>query len=129
VLDGAKNIAGAEACAAAVAEAFGDGRPRVMVAGMLKGKDARDMFRALDAGKARLVVTCPPPSPRAQPAEDLAEAARSFGCRSVAAASVAEALEVALAEAGDDELVLVTGSLYTVGEARASLHARLGAEA
>ena len=42
------------------------------------------------------MVTCPPPSPRAQPAEEVAEAARSLGCRAVATGSVAEALEVAL---------------------------------
>jgi dihydrofolate synthase / folylpolyglutamate synthase len=118
VLDGAKNIAGARASAAAVAEEFGQGTSRVMVVGMLKGKDPREMLEALDAGTARLVVTCPPPSPRAQAAETVAEAARSLGARTLASGSVAEALEVALAEAGDDELVLVTGSLYTVGEAR-----------
>ena len=47
--------------------------------------------------------------------------ARSLGCRAVATGSVLEALEVALAEAGDDDLVLVTGSLYTVGAARTAL--------
>ena len=39
----------------------------------------------------------------------------------MATGSVLEALEVALAEAGDDDLVLVTGSLYTVGAARTAL--------
>ena len=39
----------------------------------------------------------------------------------MATGSVAEALEVALAEAGQDDLVLVTGSLYTVGAARTVL--------
>jgi dihydrofolate synthase/folylpolyglutamate synthase len=123
VLDGAKNIAGAESSAAAVAEEFGD-RPRVMVVGMLRGKSPLEMLQALDAGKARLVVTCPPPSPRAQPAETLAEAARSLGVTAVATGSVPEALETALAAAGEDDLVLVTGSLYTVGEARTILRSQ-----
>jgi len=33
-------------------------------------------------------------------------------------------VDLALAEAGPDELVLVTGSLYTVGEARTALRSR-----
>lgn len=121
VLDGAKNVAGARSCATAVTEEFGEDRPRTMVVGMLRGKDAGEMLQALDATRARLVVTCPPPSPRAQPAEEVAEVARSLGCRVTAAASVVEALEVALAHAGEDELVLVAGSLYTVGAARVAV--------
>lgn len=121
LLDGAKNVAGARSSAVAVAEEFGRDRPLTMVVGMLRGKDAREMLQALDAEGARLVVTCPPPSPRAQSAELVAEAARSLGCRAVATASVSEALDLALAQAGEDELVLVTGSLYVVGAARAAL--------
>jgi len=121
VLDGAKNVAGAESSAIAVNDEFAGGRSRVMVVGMLRGKDAVEMLSALDVAKSRLVVTCPPPSPRAQPAEEVAEAARSLGCRAIATGSVAEAIEVALAEAGADELVLVTGSLYVVGAARTVL--------
>jgi dihydrofolate synthase / folylpolyglutamate synthase len=121
VLDGAKNVAGAESSAIAVNEELAGGRSRIMVAGMLRGKSAVEMLTALDVGKSRLVVTCPPPSPRAQPAEEIAEAARSLGCRAIATGSVAEALEVALAEAEPDELVLVTGSLYVVGAARTVL--------
>ncbi len=121
LLDGAKNLTGAHCEASAVAEEFGEGRRRAMVVGMLRGKDARDMLLALDAPKAELVVTCPAPSPRTQPAEVLAEVARSLGCRALAAGSVAEALEVALREAGEDGMVLVTGSLYVVGEARTAL--------
>jgi dihydrofolate synthase / folylpolyglutamate synthase len=128
VLDGAKNVAGARASAAAINEEFGNERARVMVVGMLRGKDPVEMLSALDAPQARLVVTCPPPSPRAQPADDVAAAARSLGCRAVATGSVAEALEVALGEAKVDELVLVTGSLYVVGSARAVLTGQPGLE-
>jgi dihydrofolate synthase / folylpolyglutamate synthase len=121
VLDGAKNVAGALSSARAVDEEFGPRRSRVMVVGMLGGKDDREMLEALDAPSYRLVVTCPPPSPRAQPAEQVAEAARALGCTAVATGSVGEALEVALAEAGEEEMVLVTGSLYVVGAARSVL--------
>jgi dihydrofolate synthase/folylpolyglutamate synthase len=52
-----------------------------------------------------------------------------MGVRAVATGSVTEALELALAEAGEDDLVLVTGSLYTVGAARTALVGEPGLEA
>jgi dihydrofolate synthase/folylpolyglutamate synthase len=128
VLDGAKNVAGAAASAAAVSEEFGAERSRIMVVGMLGGKDPVEMLTALNVSKARLVVTCPPPSPRAQAAEDVADAVRSLGAQATVAGSVAEALEVALGQAGPEELVLVTGSLYVVGAARALLMGAPGLE-
>ncbi len=79
VLDGAKNIPGAEAMAAAIDEEFGDARSRIMVVGMLRGKDPGEMLQALGAPKARHVITCPPPSPRAQPADVVAKAALLLG--------------------------------------------------
>ena len=48
---------------------------------MLHGKDPEAMLRALGAGRARLVVACPPPSPRAQPAAALVAAALRLGAR------------------------------------------------
>jgi dihydrofolate synthase/folylpolyglutamate synthase len=124
VLDGAKNIPGAEAMAAAVDEEFGEARSRIMVVGMLRGKDPGEMLQALGAAKARSVVTCPPPSPRAQPADVVAKAAMLLGVEAEPAATVAEALDRARELAGEDDLILVTGSLYVVGAARAELHRR-----
>jgi dihydrofolate synthase / folylpolyglutamate synthase len=121
VLDGAKNIPGAEAMAAAIDEEFGGFRSRIMVVGMLRGKDPGEMLQALGAPKARYVVTCPPPSPRAQPADVVAKAALLLGVAAEPAASVADALDRARELAGDDDVILVTGSLYVVGAARAAI--------
>ncbi len=121
VLDGAHNPAGARAASDAVGEAFGAVSGRVLVVGMLRGRDPTEMLQAFDAGSARLVVTCPPPSPRALPAGEVAAAARAMGVATEEASSVREAVATALALAAPDELVLVTGSLYVVGAARAAL--------
>ncbi len=121
VLDGAKNLEGALASAAAVAEEFGAVRSEILVVGMLEGKDPAQMLEALGARRARLVVACPAPSPRTQSATVVADAARLLGVDAQATDSVEEALEVAFAEAAPDDLVLVTGSLYVVGAARAAL--------
>jgi dihydrofolate synthase/folylpolyglutamate synthase len=123
VLDGAKNIPGAEAMAAAIDEEFGDARSRIMVVGMLRGKDPGEMLQALAAPKARQVIACPPPSPRAQPADVVAKAALLLGVEAEPAASVAEAVDRARTLAGEDDLIIVTGSLYVVGAARTAIQA------
>ncbi len=122
VLDGAHNPAGALAATAALEEAFGPAvTGRILVIGMLQGRDPTEMLRCFDAGRARLVVACPPPSPRALPAAEVAAAARSLGTDAEETSSVSEAMATALALAGDADLVHVTGSLYVVGAARAAL--------
>ncbi len=121
VLDGAHNPAGASAAAEAVNEAFGAVEGRVLVVGMNRGRDPHEMLMALNARAARLVIACPPPSPRAIPAVEVAAAAQSLGVAAWAVDTVPEGVDLALADAGEDELVLVTGSLYVVGAARAWL--------
>jgi dihydrofolate synthase / folylpolyglutamate synthase len=121
VLDGAKNLEGAHAAAAAVAEEFGAARSEILVVGMLHGKDPALMLEALGAGRARLVVACPAPSPRTQPAGVVAEAAIRLGVDAIETNSIEDAIDAALAEAAPEDLVLVTGSLYVVGAARAVL--------
>ncbi|HVF14817.1 MAG TPA: Mur ligase family protein [Acidimicrobiales bacterium] len=121
VLDGAHNPAGAARSTEAIDEAFALRAGRILVVGMLAGRDPEEMLRAFDAGSARLVVACPPPSPRALPAAEVAAAARALGTDAEEAASAPEGVATALALAATDELVVVTGSLYVVGAARAAL--------
>jgi dihydrofolate synthase/folylpolyglutamate synthase len=123
LLDGAHNPAGALAATEAVDEAFGPVvSGRILVIGLLQGRDPIEMLQCFDAGRARLVVACPPPSPRAMPAAEVADAARALGTDAEETDSVAEAVATALALAGEQDLVHVTGSLYVVGAARAALH-------
>jgi dihydrofolate synthase/folylpolyglutamate synthase len=118
ILDGAHNPAGAQASAAALDEEFAGPSSRVLVMGMLRGRDPVAMLAPYAVGSVRLVVACPPPSPRALPAADVVAAASSLGIDAMAEPSVESAVRRALREAEEDELVLVTGSLYVVGAAR-----------
>lgn len=121
VVDGAHNPDGAAAAAATLAEDFDVAGQRILVVGMLRGegREPRDLLEALDAGHADLVVTCTAPSPRAVPASELAAVARELGAEAEAAADVADALERALAVAGEDDAILVTGTLFVLAPARA----------
>jgi dihydrofolate synthase/folylpolyglutamate synthase len=120
VLDGAHNVAGAEALAAALAELHPPGGA-VAVVGMLRGRDPSAMFHALARGGVTSVVTCSAPSPRAFPAAELCEAARATGLEARATETVADALTLARPFVADDGLLVVTGSLYVVADARAVL--------
>ena len=129
--DGVKNPAGARALRAALdVEPLLVGRSLVVVVGLLAGHDAEEMLAALDVAAARLVVTCAPETPRALPAEVVAEAARAAGAPAVVVGEgVAGSVHLALRETGDADAVVVTGSLYVVGEARSALRCRGRADA
>jgi dihydrofolate synthase/folylpolyglutamate synthase len=123
LLDGAHNVAGAEALRAALDEAFATG-PRTVIVGLLREKEPHEMLRALGVDDAARVVCCRPPSGRALDPEIVAAAARDLGVtedRLGVAESVNEAVTSALLETPDDGQVVITGSLYVVGAARSML--------
>jgi dihydrofolate synthase/folylpolyglutamate synthase len=53
--------------------------------------------------------------------KEVAAAAARLGCTTEITPSVGEAVAAARQAAGPDDLILVTGSLYVVGAARAAL--------
>ena len=124
VLDGAHNPDGARALAHTLEEDFAGRWPEVLVVGFTVGRDPGEMLSVLSAAKARLVIACRPPSPRGLPATEVVAAASALGIEAVAAPSVGAAMRQALDAAGREEFVLVTGSLYVVGDARTMLEAR-----
>ena len=119
LLDGAHNPAGARALAAALLEEFVVDRRTVVVA-CLADKDIRGILQGLAPATGRLVVTTNR-SPRAAPAERLRKEAEALGLHAEVAPDVATAVSEAVDSAGETEAVVVTGSLYTVGEARGLL--------
>jgi dihydrofolate synthase/folylpolyglutamate synthase len=127
ILDAAHNLDGALACADTLREEFTLSGTIVIVAGFLNGRDPVEMLEALDAADAGLLVACSPDSPRAIPAPEVAAAADKLGIAAESVRSVDEAVHRALAVAGPDDLVLVTGSLYVVGPARTLLGAEVEA--
>lgn len=123
LLDGAHNVVGAGALRAALAEEFADA-PRILVVGLLREKEPHEMLEALGAATAAHIVCCRPPSPRALDPEVVAAAARDLGVepdRVETVDLVAQAVARALAIATPEDQVVVTGSLYAVGAARAVL--------
>jgi dihydrofolate synthase/folylpolyglutamate synthase len=118
VLDGAHNVAGMTALGLALADEFAVEGNTVAVVGMLSGRDPSAMLAALAPAGVATVVACPPDSPRALPVAVLAEAGRALGLTVLEEASVHDALAVARGLVNARGLIVVTGSMYTVGAAR-----------
>ncbi len=91
----------------------------VAVVGMLSGRDPSAMLAPLAEAGVRAVVACEPDSPRAIPVATVAEAARSLGLAVTEERDVVTALRLARAMVDAEGLVVVAGSLYVVGTARA----------
>jgi dihydrofolate synthase/folylpolyglutamate synthase len=124
ILDGAHNAHGAAAARETLDEDFAGAAGRILVFGTFKEHDPVEMLEALGVDAVRLVITCTAPWPRAIPAADLADAARSLGLDAIAIDDPVAATRRATAEANEGEIVLVTGSLYVVGAVRAGLELR-----
>jgi len=126
VIDGAHNPAGADVCASVFFDDFDPLGRRILVVGCLLGRDPREMLSALRADEFDVVITVTAPSSRGMPAGELTEAARSLGCDEVLEIPMLEqAIDRARAIAGDDDAILITGSLYVIGNARPYLRKTL----
>ena len=120
LLDGAHNPAAATVLARSLQELHG-ARRRVMVLGILTDKDIPAMVRTLGAAADEVVVTSPD-CPRAATTEQLRAACEDAGVPVAAVVDdVGDAVGTAVTRAGRHGMVVVTGSLYTVGDARAAL--------
>jgi dihydrofolate synthase/folylpolyglutamate synthase len=124
-LDGAHNPASAQRLAAAVREMKSAYRRTILLIGILQDKDCGGIIAALAPLADRVVVTKPQYS-RAMEVQKLASEIRKLHGFVATAETVSEAIAIARDEASPDDLVLITGSLYTVGDARAVFHPEAG---
>jgi dihydrofolate synthase / folylpolyglutamate synthase len=123
LLDGVKNVAGAHALRAALAEEFADS-PRTLVVGLMREKEPHEMLDALGVVDAARLVCCRPDSPRGLDPEAVADAAYDLGVdreRVEVIDDVRAAVEFAVDTTPADGQVVITGSLYVVSPARAVL--------
>jgi dihydrofolate synthase/folylpolyglutamate synthase len=129
VLDSAHNRDSALQLRIALDDYF-PGRPVRMVFGASSDKDVRGMLLELSPRVSRVILT-QADHPRAERSGALAEQVRSFGRPVEVVVPVAEALRIAMQDLEEDEVVLVTGSIFVVGSALAAweaAHAQLVAE-
>ena len=121
LLDGAHNPEAAQALRDTISIAFAVSEPRVFVLGVLEPRDPAEFLEHAGIGQGDYVVAAPVNSPRSVDPARIAEAAAALGATSETAANVDQAVDRAKVLAGLEGIVIVTGSLYAVGEARSLL--------
>jgi dihydrofolate synthase/folylpolyglutamate synthase len=110
--DGAHNPDGARTLAAFLTTEFSDKR-KILVFGVMKDKDFKGMLGELLPAVQHVIITRPDIARAAAPADVAAYAPGAF-----VTDSVKDALEAAFKTAGSEDLIVVAGSFYTLGEAR-----------
>jgi dihydrofolate synthase/folylpolyglutamate synthase len=113
LLDGAHNVAGAKALLSAL-EKNSPAARQTLILGVLQDKDWPHICETL-APTASRIFTVPVASERTADARELAAACRA--ANPAAEIAACDSLCMALDQAVNDRFVVVTGSLYLVGEA------------
>jgi dihydrofolate synthase/folylpolyglutamate synthase len=119
ILDVAHNPAGAWALRAGLRSILQGQGPKTLIFGCLRDKPLAEMAQILFPLFERVILT-PLHAARAAAMEDLVAAAGSTGTPFLVAESVGDAVRLAKEHAGG-EPVVVSGSVYLVGEVRARL--------
>lgn len=118
IVDGAHNAPAAVALGESLRELF-PGRKGTLVLGILNDKDLAGMARALGPFAAK-VVAARPRTPRAFEPQDVSAAFAPYAPVEVVP-DVKEATAAAVGAAKREDIVVVTGSIYTAGEALEAL--------
>ena len=121
ILDGAHNPAGARRLAEALNEKFG-GDKGVLVAGFMDDKDYCGMLKELSPCASHLILTKPQQERSFDPQMAM-EGARKIANHSnvIVIPSMKDAINEGIMLAKDKRFIIITGSLYGVGEARGIL--------
>lgn len=123
VLDVAHNPAGAWALRSTLSAAYGE-RPLTMVFGVMRDKAVSEIAEILFPIAERVIVTHAD-SPRSASPSEIHQAASRVSAEIIETENVATALAEARRLAGPEGLVVVTGSIYIVGEAIRALGVRI----
>jgi dihydrofolate synthase/folylpolyglutamate synthase len=124
IADGAHNVDSAEKLRAALEKSF-DYEELILIMGASPDHATADMLNALLYGVQRAIVT-QSHHPRSATPRQLQAHAEHLGFQPEVCQSVPEALNLALAEAGPQDLICCTGSLFVAAEAREAWFARQG---
>jgi dihydrofolate synthase/folylpolyglutamate synthase len=123
VMDVAHNPAGAWALRSALSAQYED-RPLIFVFGAMRDKAISEMAQILFP-LAEQVIAVQAENPRSASPEEIREAAKRSSTEIETAENVASALDRARALSKPETVVVITGSIYVVGEAMRSLGAKV----
>lgn len=118
VLDGAHNPNGMKVVRQTLEEIFYYHR-LVLVLGIFADKDYKEMIKII-APLADLIIATKAKNPRATPPQIIAKEAAQYIDRNkiMVTKNIPQAIDYAIFNSNEDDLICITGSLYTVGEAK-----------
>ena len=116
VIDGAHNIDGIEKLTQSIDMYFNYNKI-ILILGILADKQVEQMVKTI-VPKASRVITVTPNSARAELCEELKVQVEKYTMSCEAIENYEEAYEKALSYCSEDDLLLVAGSLYMVGDMR-----------
>ena len=118
ILDGAHNPNGVKKVRQALEEVFSYHR-LILVLAIFSDKDYKKMIRVISP-IADLIITTKAKNPRATPPQIIAQEAAQYISqdRIIVTENIPQAIKCALSNSHKDDLICITGSLYTVGEAK-----------
>jgi dihydrofolate synthase / folylpolyglutamate synthase len=123
VIDVAHNPAGAWALRAALSERY-ENRPLIFIFAAMRDKAISEMTEILFPLAERVIATRPD-NPRAASPEEIQHAAARTGVEIEAVDNVPQAVERARALAAPNNVVVITGSIYLVGELMQTIGAKI----
>ena len=123
-LDGAHNPDAAASLAASIRDIFPD-KKIILVAGIMNDKDAGNILSPLVRAAETVILTRPEYERAASPAKlinlikDIRERETTYSPISIESTeTVAEAINLAKSRCGENNIIIVTGSFYTIGETK-----------
>jgi dihydrofolate synthase/folylpolyglutamate synthase len=119
VIDGAHNIDGITSLKNSINTYFRYNK-LILIVGILSDKQVEDMVKVITP-EASNIITVTPPSYRAENSSELVEIIKKYNTNCEAIENYKEAYEKALYYASEDDLVLICGSLYMIGEMRKTI--------
>ncbi len=121
IIDGAHNPQGIEATAESLRSRC-HGRKVIFVIGVMADKDLDTMIPYITELASEFVAVTPDYPGRAMPAVELKEHLDRYKVPTIAASSIKEGVETAMAHAGRDGIICALGSLYMPVDVRAALN-------
>lgn len=116
IIDGAHNEDGAKSLSKALDKHFA-GKKMTLLIGMLKDKDIDSVLQLL-MDKFDKVITTTPDSDRSMSSEELRDKIKKYVDDVISIPNIEDAVNYALDNAKEDEIIISAGSLYMIGTVR-----------
>ncbi|MBS4535937.1 bifunctional folylpolyglutamate synthase/dihydrofolate synthase [Clostridium sp. D2Q-14] len=116
LIDGAHNVQGIQTLVENIETIFSYDR-LILIIGLLRDKDVEEIISIIAPKVDRILIT-EPENPRKMIAKDLSFIVNKYNSNLKCKENIKDAIELSYEEYEENDLILIAGSLYLIGEAR-----------